>query len=137
MKRPFYCSKGRTAIELTPVIGPHGESRVTFRYDGSRLRVEIRLDEENPSGKRHVELIFDGTVNLHIAAVPGVDILNLEGKGESAEAYRIGDVIESTESDAADAWSAHFGRTIRHFHVYFPNENERLDVFAEGCRLES
>lgn len=127
-------SNPTTAIELDQLLPPEGESDVVFGYDGSQLRVIVKYEAESGiSMTKSITLVFNGVVLMHLSSVPGVELLNVQYKGKHA----IGNVVEYTTSEAADAWSAHFGWAIRHFHVFFPNENKRLDVFAKGCGTES
>ena len=137
MNPSFRMRGSETAIELERLYGPHGESQIQVEYRGGNLCVRVDLDEENPLGKDHLQLVFVGTVEFHIAAIPGVNTLNFEYDGDPNCGDSLGDVWECPVSEAADAWSNHFGRKIRHFGVVFTSANKSLVAFAEECRLES
>lgn len=123
-----------TVIDMSRQLPMEGETGVSFRLDGSELRAIVEYESESsPSLTRSLTIVFDGVVLMHLGSVPGVELLNLQYEGKPD----LGNVVEYTVSEAADAWSTHFGWKIRHFHVYFPNQNKRFDVFAKGCRTES
>lgn len=122
-----------TIIDLNRLLPADGETGVLFSCDGTQLRVTVEYESESDSSTtQNIVIVFDGVALMYFSSVPGVEMLNVEYKGNA-----IGKVVEYTSSEAADAWSAHFGWAIRHFHVYFLNENERLDVFSKGCSIES
>lgn len=137
MRPPFSLGEIRTVIELARLYGPHGESQIKIDYDGEQLCIKVDLNDESLLGKDYLQLIFENVVEFHVAAVPGVYTLNFEHTGKICEQYELGDVVECTQSEAADAWSSHFGWKIRHFGVLFTSENKSIIAFARDCRLES
>lgn len=127
-------SNPTTIIDMYELLPTEGESIVSFEYKGSQLRLNIEYDDESDASiPRSVIVVFCGVVFLNVSSVPGIDMLDVQYAGKHA----VRNVVEYTASEAADAWSAHFGWAIRHFHVYFPNENKRCGVFATGCCSES
>lgn len=126
-------SNPATIVDMYHLLPPEGETGVSFEYEGSQVRVRIGYeDESDTSICRSLVIVFDGVVLLNMSSVPGIEMLDVQYVGKHA----IRNVVEYTTSEAAAAWSAHFGWTIRHFHVYFPNENKRFEVFAKACGTE-
>ena len=127
-------SNPTTIIDMYRLLPPNGEDAVSFQYDGSQLRVKIDYeDESNPSMSRRLVVVFEGVVLMNVSSVPGIELLSVQCAGD----YPLRNIVEYTKSEAADAWSAHFGWAIHHFDVYFPNVNERFVVFARRCGIES
>ena len=120
----------KTVIQLLELLPADGESGVSYQREGSSLTVKVFFDGEGEK-QEFVSILFTGVAMTHIASVPGVENFGVECTGE----HEIGNVIEYTSSEAADAWSTHLGRSIRHFHLYFLEENQRCDVFATDCKV--
>jgi hypothetical protein len=126
-------SNPSTVIDICRLLPPEGEADVSFEYDGFQLRVVVGYEDESDASLiRRVAILFDGVALMHVSSVPGVELLEVQYTGK----HDIRNVVEYTNSEAANAWSAHFGWAIRHFHVYFANQNNRLDVFAKKCGVE-
>lgn len=134
MSVPMQATDPTVIIDLVSLLAPHWEDGVSLRHmNNGALELTIILDANSTeSGSKEVSIVFRSPVMHYFASVPGPDNLNVSVKmGDGKEI--LGNVLEFQKSDAADAWSKHFGWKLRHFHAYFFNENMRLDVIAESC----
>lgn len=126
-------SNPSVVIDLNSLLPPEGENEVSFECDKSRLRITVKYDNDsNITVDKNIKIVFDGVVQMHYSTVPGVELFNVQYKANA-----VGKVIEYKYSEAASAWSAHFGWAVRHYHVYFLNTNKRIDVFSTECSIES
>jgi hypothetical protein len=120
----------KLAFHLSGQLPSYGENRVNLRSNGTDLFVDILHDGPSDSPEQTLTLAFSQVCCFHFAAVPGVNLLNIDYE----KANSLSDVIEYEESEAAKAWSEHRSwskRRIRHFQAYFVSANNRLEVFAE------
>ena len=119
--------------DLYEWLPPYGESDVNLHWDGRELVVTIRFDDEASGKVLEKPITFAHTVSFHVAASPGVDILDLHYE----DACLVGPLAEYRVSESAQAWSTHLGGTqIRHFQLFLSAENVRLDVFAEDFSVQ-
>ena len=111
----------------------HGESAVKVRTEGTELIVTVTYDGDAGACER--ELRFSSVCSFYSQVFPGLSMLEVDGI-EAASLLR-GVLVEYLDSEAAMAWSQHFGssRTIRHYSIVFLAENLLLVVLAGSVVL--
>ncbi|MBU9310192.1 hypothetical protein [Burkholderia multivorans] len=123
---------GRAIKILDPYewLPGYGENAVRIRTEATDLIATVVYD--SGSGEREHELRFTSVCSFYSQVFPGPSMLNFEGG--QMELILQGALIEYQDSDAAVAWSRHFGnsRTVRHYSIVFHAENLQLVVFAGG-----
>lgn len=124
-------------LDLYEWLPGYGETSVELITHGRDLKLSISYDGETDTLLSRV-LTFHGVCGFNWSASPGVDTSNIEYDKSQNSHYVFGSLIEYTDSDAAKAWVAHFGRYLRvvkHYSVGFLAENYMLRVFAESFSL--
>ncbi|MFC0399339.1 hypothetical protein [Paraburkholderia rhizosphaerae] len=113
----------------------YGESDVTFRTEGGDLVVTVAYDGENGLCER--ELCFTSVCSFYVQSFPGPSMVDLRD-GEAASILR-GALVEYPDSEAAIAWTQHYGgsRVVRHYGIVFLAENRLLVALAEGAVLRN
>jgi hypothetical protein len=128
---------GRAIKVLDPYewLPGYGENAVKILTEETDLIVTVVYD--SGSDERERELRFTSVCSFYSQVFPGPSMLNFEG-GEM-ELILQGALIEYPDSDAAAAWSRHFGnsRTVRHYSIVFHAENLQLIVFAGGVLINN
>jgi hypothetical protein len=111
----------------------HGENAVKVRTEGTELIVTVMYDCD--AGVCERELRFSSVCSFYSQVFPGPSMLEVEGV-EAALLLR-GVLVEYPASEAAMAWSQHFGsaRVIRHYSIVFLAENLLLVVLASSVAL--
>lgn len=125
-------------LNLYDWLPPYGESGVRYWSDRMDWIVEIEYDADDiaSEGVKRRELRFQGVCAFYKQSFPGPFLLRIN-HGEGGVAPELGSLIEYPESDAAVAWTRHFGarRLIKHYRIIFLAENTLVEVFAEGFAL--
>ena len=111
----------------------HGENAVKIRTEGTELIVAVMYDCDAGTCER--ELRFGSVCSFYSQIFPGPSMLEIEGV-EAAMILR-GVLIEYPASEAAMAWSQHFGSssTIQQYSIVFLAENLLLVVLAGSVVL--
>lgn len=111
----------------------HGENAVKIRTEGTDLIATVVYDCD--AGIRERELRFTSVCSFCSQVFPGPSMLEVEG-GQVALLLR-GLLVEYPDSEAAMAWSKHFGepRIVRHYSIVFLAENLLLVVLAGNALL--
>jgi len=128
---------GRSVEILDPYdwLPAYGETAVELCLRHGDLIVRIEYDETDGGEPRAKEMIFRSVCAVHESSVPGVNLLDL---GYSVEdATPLTSLVEYPDSEAALAWTTHFGnsRACRHYRIYFMAENLKIEVFAQEIVL--
>lgn len=112
----------------------YGENRVELRTESLSLIITVEYEEENLTRKKK-ELLFSGTCAFYRASFPGPYLLNIAHNDKGAT--HLGSLVQYLESDAALAWTRHFGdgRIVKHYRVAFLSENVLLEIFANDVQL--
>lgn len=107
----------------------YGETGVSIRSEGLTWIVDVAYDDPSGEGSLRRELRFEGVCCFHAASFPGVPMLAIEFEAEPG----FGSLLEYPESEAAMAWTAHFGKTstVREYRLGFLSENRMIHVFAK------
>lgn len=129
----MYADSVKTVLRLYNWLPPEGEVSISVRSTGADVYVDVLYERESDRVQQLKTIIFDGVCDFDMAAFPGLNLLAVDYEKHAPS----GDLVEYEESEAAKAWTEHFRfRTVRHFQVYFLSANRRLDIFAQGWRLE-
>jgi hypothetical protein len=127
---------GRCIEVLNPYdwLPGHGENTVEIRTQSGDLSVLIPYDSEQ--GELKKELLFRQAFAFYKSAFPGVSCLNLQTSVRDEVA--VGSLVEYPDSEAARAWSQHFGGrfNVKHYRIAFMSENILLVVFATNFILK-
>ena len=112
----------------------HGENTVEFRTQSGDLSVLIPYDSEQ--GELKKELLFRQAFAFYKSAFPGINCLNF--RSSFPDEVSPGSLVEYPNSEAARAWSQHFGGkfNIKHYRIAFMSENIFLVVFATNFILK-
>lgn len=126
---------GRCIEILNPYdwLPGHGENAVEIRTQRGDLSVLIPYDGEQ--GELKKELMFKQAFAFYKSAFPGVSCLDLQSS--LRDEVPIGSLVEYPDSEAARAWSQHFGGKfdVKHYRIAFLSENILLVVFATDFTL--
>jgi hypothetical protein len=132
-------SKWKNVLDPYEWLPSYGESAVTFRSHGNDLVLVVEYEAKGSGGKKKCarELMFRSVCAFYKAAFPGPGLLDIEPQfGEDKP--NLGWLIEYTDSEAAQAWQAHFAgwkRIVKHYQIAFLAENILCVVFAEQVIL--
>lgn len=121
---------GRCIEVLNPYdwLPGHGENAVEIHTQSGDLSVLIPYDGEQ--GELKKELLFRQAFAFYKSAFPGVSCLDLQSS--LRDEVSMGSLVEYPDSEAARAWSQHFGGrfNVKHYRIAFLSENILLVVFA-------
>lgn len=127
---------GRCIEVLNPYdwLPGHGENTVEIHTQNGDLSVLIPYDSEQ--GELKKELLFKQAFAFYKSAFPGVSCLDLQSSFR--DDVSIGSLVEYPDSEAARAWSKHFGGrfNVKHYRIAFMSENILLVVFATDFILK-
>lgn len=127
---------GRCIEVLNPYdwLPGHGENTVEIHTQSGDLSVLIPYDSEQ--GELKKELQFKQTFAFYKSAFPGVSCLDLQSS--IRDDVSMGSLVEYPDSEAARAWTQHFGGrfNIKHYRIVFMSENISLVVFATDFILK-
>lgn len=127
---------GRCIEVLNPYdwLPGHGENTVEIHTQGGDLSVLIPYDGEQ--GELKKELLFKQAFAFYKSAFPGVSCLDLQSA--LRDEVPMGSLVEYPDSEAARAWSQHFGGkfNVKHYRIAFLSENILLVVFATDFILK-
>lgn len=128
---------GREVEILNPYewLPGYGETSVNFSTEDGNLSVWVEYDGKQGPEKK--ELLFTGVSSFYASALPGPMFLNFTYPEKSTTP--MGSLTEFPDSEAAAAWTRHFGdgRVKRHYRIAFLAENSILIVFAEDVTVKS
>ena len=112
----------------------YGENTVKIATEGTELVVAVTYDRDAEVRGRVFR--FTSVCSFYWQAFPGPSLLDVEG-GDAALLLR-GVLVEYPDSEAAMAWSRHFGnsREVRHYSILFSAENRLLVVLAGEVSLK-
>lgn len=112
----------------------HGENTVEIYTKDGDLSVLIPYDSEQGEIKK--ELLFRQAFAFYKSAFPGVSCLDLQSSFR--DDVSMGSLVEYPDSEAARAWSQHFGGkfNVKHYRIAFLSENILLVVFATDVILK-
>jgi hypothetical protein len=120
-------------LNLYDWLPAYGESRITIRSHGLEWVVGIVYDDPSSSGLLMRELVFHRVCCFYEQSFPGPRLLCVDpNQGE-----HLGSLVEYPESEAALAWSQHWGgsRVVRHYSLVLLSENLAIEVFATEFAL--
>lgn len=127
---------GRCIEVLNPYdwLPGHGENAVEIHTQNGDLSVLISYDGEH--GELKKELLFKQAFAFYKSAFPGVSFLDLQSSHR--DEVPMGSLVEHPDSEAARAWSQHFGGrfNVKHYRIAFLSENILLVVFATDFTLK-
>lgn len=131
----FQVSAAKEVVDPYEWLPSHGESKISFRSDGTDIVVDIAYEPDNgdPEFVKR-ELRFGGVRAFYWCAFPGAaGLLNVS----YATTWKIGSLIEFERSDVADAWDKQAPGLppARHFLIQFTSENRQLHAIAESYSL--
>jgi hypothetical protein len=128
---------GRCIEVLNPYdwLPGHGENTVEIYTENGDLCVLIPYDGEQDELKK--ELLFKHAVAFYKSAFPGAIDGCIDFQGAVCD-VSLSSLVEFPDSEAARAWSQHFGGqyNIKHYMIAFLSGNILLVVFAEGFILK-
>jgi hypothetical protein len=112
----------------------HGENTVEIHTQRGDLSVLIPYDSEQ--GELKKELLFRQTFAFYKSAFPGVSCLDF--RSSIRDDVSMGSLVEYPDSEAARAWTHHFGGrfSVKHYRIVFMSENILLVVFATDFILK-
>jgi len=124
-----------SVLNLYEWLPSYGETKVSFRAEGSELTVDIFHDSKSDKSiavKR--TLSFTGVCCFFVTVIPGVAFTQFEYE----RADNSGALIEFENSEAARKWQKQLPwreTPIRHFQLFFASLNQQVEVFAENFHL--
>ncbi len=126
---------GKEVLDLYEWLPPHGENQVSLSTKAAERELLVTVRYDGEAGQVQRDLHFKAVSAFYRAAFPGPDMLNLSYSTGSGTA--VGSLIVYPDSEAAAAWTAHYGdgRVVKHYSLAFLAENILLVVFAEGFML--
>ncbi len=124
----------RIVTDLYDWLPSYGENAIVLHAKGGDLSLVVEFDGSDGNEKKR-EIFFKGTAAFMRAAVPGVQLLDISYPEK--EPLALSALVEYQESEAALAWTRHFGdgRIIKHFSAAFLSENTLVEIFAGECVL--
>jgi hypothetical protein len=127
---------GRPKMVINPYdwLPSYGENAVTLCTKGGDLSLIIGFDGAD-GGISQREFLFKGMSAFMQTAIPGINWLGITYSENDPSSLSA--LIEYPESEAALAWTRHYGdgRIIRHYRIVFLSENTLVEVFARECVL--
>jgi len=113
-------------------LPPYGETRISIRFDGNELSVDVVYDDEKSEAESLKTIKFTGVCSFTLSSIPGVNLSALVYEKVALS----GHLVEYEDSEAAKAWTEYLKyRQVRHYQVYFLSEKRRLEVFAGSWQL--
>jgi uncharacterized membrane-anchored protein len=111
----------------------HGETSVALIMKGGDLSVIISYDGAARQAEK--EMRFKAVCEFDFASIPGPNLLSLTS--DEKRTTSLGSLVQYPESEAALAWTKHFGnrRNVKHYGLVFLAENRKLVVFADSVEL--
>jgi hypothetical protein len=129
---------GRCIEVLNPYdwLPGHGENTVEIHTQNGDLSVLIPYDSEQ--GELKKELLFKQAFAFYKSSFPGVEDGCLDFQSSVRDDVSLGSLVEYPDSEAARAWSQHFGGrfNVKHYRIAFLSENILLVVFATDFILK-
>jgi hypothetical protein len=126
--------RGVEVFNLYEWLPGYGETAVKIQTKGTDLIVTVTYDCDTEVCER--ELRFSSVCSFYSQLFPGPPMREAD-EAESALLLD-GGLVEYPDSEAAKAWTQHFGggRVIRRYGVIFSAENILLVVMAGGVTLQ-
>ena len=139
-------SKPKSILNPYEWLPRYGESKVSFRSEGTNVLLDIEYEREvlDGDGNENIlsltrEICFKRVNAFVKTPFPGSAIFEFEGEpGE----FRLGELTEFTQSEwvrsSLSSWrskSSHAPPAIRHFSIQFMSENLAFHILAEGVFL--
>jgi hypothetical protein len=129
-------TKCRSVLRLYDWLPSYGEHRIRCRFDNMQLFIDVFYDSADKSTEQCQTIVFTSVCDFRVSCCPGVELGAIEYV-DPEKLTLTGDLVEYEESEAAEAWSQHFGdKKIRHFDVFFLSDNSHVEVFAESWELQ-
>ena len=128
-------AKIKQVIDLYEWLPPRGELLTRFRFEDGDLHVEASYEDDADDSVKSKAIVFTSVCWFLVSSFPGLGLVAIQYDNSGSE---LGRLEEYEESEAARAWTEHFGslRQVRHYKLFFLNENLCLEVFAEDCHLQ-
>ncbi|NHZ35658.1 hypothetical protein [Massilia rubra] len=120
-------------IDTSQWLPDYGATTVNLVTDGGKLSVIIEYDGAQRLERK--KLVFGSVCSFARSSFPGPALDPFEY--DQLRTVHIEALVEYPDSEAAKAWTDHFayGRTVRHYAIYFLSANTCLTVFASDVVL--